>query len=63
MIFCLEKLALDKEIKSEIINIGPDEEMITINEIAKIVSNVTGFNGDPIYVLDRPQERIYKIHY
>ena len=56
VIYCLEKLALDKKINKEIVNIGPDEEMITINEIAKIVSNVTGFNGDPIYVLDRPQE-------
>ena len=43
VIYCLEKLALDKKINKEIVNIGPDEEMITINEIAKIVSNVTGF--------------------
>ena len=52
----MEKLALDKKINKEIINIGPDEEMITINEVAKMVANVTGFNGDPIYVGDRPQE-------
>ena len=56
VIYCLEKLALDKSINKEIINIGPDEETVTINEIAKIVANETGFNGDPIHVLDRPQE-------
>lgn len=56
VIYCLEKLALDKSINKEIINIGPDEETVTINEIAKMVANETGFNGDPIHVLDRPQE-------
>ena len=56
VIFCLEKLALDKNINKEIINIGPDEEMTTINEIAKMVANETGYNGEPTYVLDRPQE-------
>ena len=56
VIFCLEKLALDKNINKEIVNIGPDEEMTTISDIAKMVANETGFNGDPIHVLDRPQE-------
>ena len=56
VIYCLEKLALDKNINKEIINIGPDEEMTTINDIAKMVANETGFNGEPVYVLDRPQE-------
>ncbi len=56
VIFCLEKLALDKNISKEIINIGPDEETITINELAKIVANETGYNGKPVYVAGRPQE-------
>ena len=56
VIFCLEKLALEKKISKEIINIGPDEETITINELSKLVSNETGYNGDPIYVAGRPQE-------
>ena len=56
VIFCLEKLALEKKINKEIINIGPDEETITINELAKLVANETGYNGQPIYVPDRPQE-------
>ena len=56
VIYCLEKLALDKKISKEIINIGPDEETITINELAKLVANETGYNGQPIYVPGRPKE-------
>jgi len=56
VIYCLEKLALDKKINKEIINIGPDEEEVTINKIAEMVANETGFNGKAIYVSDRPKE-------
>ena len=56
VIYCLEKLALDTKINKEIINIGPDEEEVTINKIAEIVANETGFNGKPIYLADRPKE-------
>ena len=40
----------------EIINIGPDEEFVTINKIAEICSNLTGVNLQPIHKKDRPQE-------
>jgi len=56
VIYCLEKLALDKNINKEIINIGPDEESISVFDLAKLVSNETGFNGQPIFVNERPQE-------
>jgi len=56
VIFCLEKLALDKNISKEIINIGPDEETITIKNLAKLIANETGFNGNPIHVPGRPLE-------
>lgn len=56
VIYCLEKLALDNKINKEIINIGPDEETITVLELAKLIANETGFNGDPIFVKDRPKE-------
>ena len=56
IIFCLEKIALDKKLNKEIINIGPDEEEITIKEIAEIVSNETGYNKSPIFLPDRPKE-------
>ena len=56
VIYCLEKLALDKNINRQIINIGPDEESITVLELSKMIANETGYNGKPIFVKDRPQE-------
>ena len=55
-IYCLEKMALDKNINKEIINIGPDEEDVTISELAEMVANEIGFNGKPLHLLDRPKE-------
>tara|TARA_B100000780_G_C21056475_1_gene424456 strand:+ start:75 stop:416 length:342 start_codon:yes stop_codon:yes gene_type:complete len=46
----------DKKLNKEIINIGPDEEFVTINKVAEICSNITGVNLEPIYKKDRPQE-------
>jgi len=45
-----------KNLNKQIINIGPDEEFVTINKIAELCSNVTGVNLQPIYKKDRPQE-------
>lgn len=53
---CLYKLAFEKSAVGEVFNIGPDEEPITINELFNLVSNATGFNGQPTYLPDRPQE-------
>lgn len=58
-VFCLEKLALDPHIKNDIFNIGPDEELVTINHLAKIVMRETKFKGSPIYMPGRPQEVKY----
>ena len=45
-----------KNLNKEIINIGPDEEFVTINKVAEICSNTTGLNLKPIYKKDRPRE-------
>ena len=45
-----------KSLNKQTINIGPDEEFVTINKIAEICSNLTGVNLQPIYKKDRPQE-------
>ena len=55
-IFCLEKMLDNPKVNKQIINIGPDEEFVSINDIAKICSNVTGSNFQPIYRKDRPKE-------
>jgi len=56
VIYCLIKLGLDKKIKKEIINVGPDEETITIKEVANLVANEIGFNGKPEFIGQRPKE-------
>ena len=55
-IYCLLALIDSNQVVGEIINIGPDEEFVTINKIAEICSNVTGSNLKPEYYPDRPQE-------
>ena len=39
-----------------VVNIGPDKEFITINELAKTISELLGVKYDPIYMPGRPQE-------
>ena len=53
---CLIPMLDQENLNKQTINIGPDEEFVTINKIAEICSNVTGMNLQPIYKKDRPQE-------
>lgn len=39
-----------------VVNIGPDEEFVTINELAERIAQIIGFQLDPIYLPERPQE-------
>jgi len=55
-IYCLEKLAFQENVNGETINIGPDEEFTTINELANTIANLINFKLDPIYLPDRPME-------
>jgi UDP-glucose 4-epimerase len=55
-IYCLDKLLTDPNIISQVVNIGPDEEHITINELYRLLSNKLKFNLEPIYLKDRPNE-------
>lgn len=55
-IYCLEKMAFADNIVGETINIGPDEEFITINELAKTIAELLSFDLEPIYMPGRPQE-------
>lgn len=52
----LEKLINAKNVAGEIINIGPDEEFVTINELARTIADILHFDLDPKYVPGRPQE-------
>ncbi len=58
-IYCIDKLTTDKKIKSEIFNIGPDENYISVNELYKKISNILKFNKEPLYYPDRTNEVKY----
>jgi UDP-glucose 4-epimerase len=58
-VYCLEKLALDPNIKNDTFNIGPDEEFVTIKHLAELVCQELKFDGQPIYMPDRPKEIKY----
>jgi UDP-glucose 4-epimerase len=53
---CIEKMILDDGLDREVINIGPDEEFVSINDLAKTIAELLDFDLDPIYMPDRPQE-------
>ena len=55
-LYCLDKLVSDKNVVSQTINIGPDEEYISINELFKKISNKLQFNQEPKYYPDRINE-------
>ena len=55
-IYCLDKLLTDPQIISQTVNIGPDEEYISINQLYHLLSNKLKFNLEPKYLQDRPNE-------
>ena len=52
----LEKLAFEPGISGETFNIGPDEEFVTIKQLANTIADLLHFKLDPTYVKGRPQE-------
>ncbi|MFB0564475.1 MAG: NAD-dependent epimerase/dehydratase family protein [Candidatus Aminicenantaceae bacterium] len=55
----LQKMAFEDNVIGEVINIGPDEEFVTINELTQIIANLLEFELNPIYLGERPQEVMY----
>lgn len=53
---CLEKMAFQDNVLGEVINVGPDEEFVTIETLANEVADILNFKLDPIYKPGRPQE-------
>ena len=53
---CLVKLAFQDNVVGEVINIGPDEEFITINHLALTIAKLLDFDLNPTYMTGRPQE-------
>ena len=44
------------DLLGEVINIGPDEEFVSINHLFRSLKSITGFEGQAIHLTDRPQE-------
>ena len=52
----LERLAFEPGISGQTFNIGPDEEFVTINQLAGTIADLLHFELAPTYVKGRPQE-------
>lgn len=55
-LFCLKAMAFDDGVRGQVINIGPDEQPVTINQLARTIALLTNSEHDPIYMPGRPQE-------
>ncbi len=49
-------LGTDQSVVGHVINVGPDEEFITINQLATTIGDILDFRLAPIYVPGRPRE-------
>ena len=56
MVGCFVRAGYQDDVVGELINIGPDEEFISINELSVMIADLLDFDLKPIYVPDRPQE-------
>ena len=52
----LMKACTRNDVHEQIVNIGPDEEFISINELAVVIAEILDFKLEPIYMPGRPQE-------
>lgn len=53
----LVKMGVQDNVIGEVINVGPDEEFVTINRLAKTIADQIGFTPlKPVYVGERPLE-------
>lgn len=56
---CVDPLALmatEDNVVGEVINIGPDQGTVTINELAQKIAHILDFDLKPDYMPDRPRE-------
>ncbi|MDP9200454.1 MAG: NAD-dependent epimerase/dehydratase family protein [Gemmatimonadota bacterium] len=52
----LLKMGTQAGLSGEVINIGPDEEPVTINQLARFLGDLVAFDLNPIYVPERPRD-------
>ncbi len=52
----LVRLGVDPDIRSEVFNLGPDEQVTTILDLAREIADLLGFELAPIFMPSRPLE-------
>lgn len=52
----LSVMGVSQKAEGHVINIGPDDHFITINELAKTIAELLDFKLTPVYMPGRPQE-------
>ncbi len=52
----LVRMGTDPCLAGEIVNVGPDEEYVSILDLAVLLSDLLDFSLDPVFVPDRPRE-------
>ena len=52
----LIRFGFEDAVVGEVINIGPDNEFITINDLAKTIADLLEMKLEPVYMPGRPQE-------
>ncbi len=52
----IEKCISSSVANSQVINVGPDENFISIIELAQIIAKIIDFRIDPIFIQERPRE-------
>lgn len=55
----LEKLGFEGHVVGHTVNIGPDEEFVTVNHVARTIADLLNFKLEPLFVPERPQEVKY----
>jgi UDP-glucose 4-epimerase len=53
---CLLAMGLTPRGLGEVVNIGPDEEFVSINQLFRQLKETIGFEGQAVHLTDRPQE-------
>ncbi len=56
VVYCLEGMGTSDSAIGETVNIGPDEETVTILGLAETIADLIGFDLEPILVPNRPLE-------
>jgi UDP-glucose 4-epimerase len=56
VLYCLKEMAYRDNVIGEAINVGPDEDPITILQLAQLIAELLDFDLKPVFMPGRPQE-------